>query len=52
VGSPAPKMVVSLPVADLARAKAFFARLGFEFNPRFTDEQAACIVVLKHWQVI
>ena len=38
-------MFVNLPVRDLARAKAFFGSLGFSFNPRFTDEKAACMIV-------
>ncbi len=38
-------MFVNLPVRDLDRAKAFFGKLGFPFNPRFTDEKAACMVV-------
>ncbi len=38
-------MFVNLPVRDLPRAKAFFGKLGFTFNPRFTDEKAACMVV-------
>src|SRR5687768_11477780 len=41
----ASKIFVNLPVRDLARSQAFFARLGFEFNPQFTDETAACMVV-------
>ncbi len=36
---------LNLPVRDLERSKAFFGRLGFSFNPRFTDEKAACMVV-------
>lgn len=36
---------VNLPVKDLAASKEFFAKLGFEFDPKFTDEQAACMVV-------
>lgn len=36
---------VNLPVKDLERAKAFFARLGYTFNPQFTNELAACMVV-------
>jgi uncharacterized protein len=39
------KMFVNLPVRDLDRSKAFFSTLGFTFNPRFTDERAACMVV-------
>jgi uncharacterized protein len=36
---------VNLPVRDLPRSKAFFARLGFTFNATFTDDNAACMVV-------
>lgn len=38
-------MFVNLPVRDLGRAKSFFGTLGFSFNPRFTDDKAACMVV-------
>ncbi|HEU4383944.1 MAG TPA: VOC family protein [Anaeromyxobacteraceae bacterium] len=38
-------MFVNLPVRDLERAKSFFGKLGFSFNPRFTDDKAACMVV-------
>jgi predicted lactoylglutathione lyase len=36
---------VNLPVADLEASKAFFGKLGFEFNGAFTDHTAACMVV-------
>ena len=36
---------VNLPVRDLARSVDFFERLGFSFNERFTDGQAACMVL-------
>jgi predicted lactoylglutathione lyase len=39
------KIFVNLPVRDLERSKDFFAELGFSFNPQFTDEKAACMVV-------
>jgi len=43
---PAPRLLfLNLPVKDLARSKAFFAALGFAFEPRYTDEKAACLVV-------
>ena len=42
---PGRMLFVSIPVADLERSKAFFARLGFSYNPRFTDETAACMLV-------
>ena len=35
---------VNLPVADLARAKAFYEAIGAVNNPQFTDETAACMV--------
>ena len=39
------KMIfVNLPVVDLPAAMAFYAALGFENNPQFTDETAACMV--------
>lgn len=38
-------LFVNMPVADVERTKAFFARLGFGFNPMFTDETAACMMV-------
>lgn len=44
-GNPSRKMFVNLPVRDLKRSMAFFSTLGFTFNPRFTDERAACMVV-------
>ncbi|MFD0357770.1 VOC family protein [Streptomyces sp. NPDC127110] len=36
---------VNLPVKDLDAAKAFWEKLGYSFNPQFTDETAACMVV-------
>src|SRR4051795_4614009 len=38
-------MFVNLPVTDLERAKAFYTAIGFTINPRFTDHNAACVVV-------
>lgn len=35
---------VNLPVADLTVAMNFYSALGFENNPQFTDEMAACMV--------
>jgi predicted lactoylglutathione lyase len=39
------KIFVNLPVKDLNRSIDFFNRLGFTFNPQFTDETATCMVV-------
>ncbi|MFY0666294.1 MAG: lactoylglutathione lyase [Natronospirillum sp.] len=35
---------VNLPVADLSASMSFYQSLGFENNPQFTDETAACMV--------
>ena len=39
------KMFVNLPVRDLKKSMAFFSALGFTFNPKFTDENAACMII-------
>ena len=39
------KMFVNLPVRDLKRSVEFFTKLGFTFNPKFTDENATCMIV-------
>ena len=38
-------LFVNMPVADLERSKAFFAKLGFSYHPNFTGETAACMMV-------
>ena len=41
-----PQMIfVNLPVRDLPASMAFYAALGFSFNPEFTDDTAACMVI-------
>lgn len=39
------KLFLNLPVRDLQRSITFFTRLGFTFNPQFTDENATCMIV-------
>lgn len=39
------KIFVNLSVRDLKKSMDFFKALGFEFNPQFTDENAACMVI-------
>jgi predicted lactoylglutathione lyase len=40
------KMIfVNLPVKDLKKSIEFFTRLGFTFNPQFTDDTATCMIV-------
>jgi predicted lactoylglutathione lyase len=36
---------VNLPVKDLKAARGFFTEVGFKFNPEFSDDEAACMVV-------
>lgn len=39
------QMFVNLAVRDLKKSMDFFSTLGFGFNPQFTDEKAACMIV-------
>lgn len=42
------RIFVNLPVRDLAASMAFFKKLGFAFEPRFTDQTAACMVISEN----
>lgn len=39
------QIFVNLPIKDLPRSVAFFGKLGYTFNPQFTDENATCMVL-------
>ncbi|MBO9356068.1 glyoxalase/bleomycin resistance/extradiol dioxygenase family protein [Bordetella petrii] len=39
------QIFVNLAVADLPRSMAFFKQLGLDFDKRFTDQNAACLVL-------
>ncbi|WP_422528203.1 VOC family protein [Serratia fonticola] len=41
----ATQIFVNLPVSNLPASIEFFRQLGFMFNPQFTDDTAACMVV-------
>ena len=41
----ATQIFVNLPVKNLDQSVAFFTRLGYKFNPQFTDENATCMIV-------
>jgi uncharacterized protein len=41
----ATKIFLNLPVKDLNRSVQFFTKLGFTFNPQFTDERATCMII-------
>jgi uncharacterized protein len=36
---------INLPVKDLAKTTAFFTKLGFSFDPMFTDENATRMII-------
>lgn len=43
-----PKQIfVNFPVKNLERSMNFFRKLGFEFNPQFTNQDAACMIIEK-----
>jgi len=39
------KIFVNLPVKNLKSSMDFFSSLNFTFNPQFTDDTAACMVI-------
>ncbi len=39
------QIFVNLPIKDMARSQAFFRSLGYEFNPQFTNEYGASLVL-------
>lgn len=39
------QIFVNLSVKDLPKSKAFFSALGYSFNPQFTNDDAACMVI-------
>ena len=42
------QIFVNLPIADMARSRAFFEALGLGFNPQFTNEQGACLEIAEN----
>ena|SRR3989344_347724 len=39
------QIFVNLPVKDLNKTIDFFTKVGFKFNPKFTDENATCMII-------
>jgi hypothetical protein len=39
------QIYVNLPIKDLQRTMDFFSALDFSFEPKFTDEKAACLII-------
>lgn len=46
------KLFVNLAVRDLKKSMEFFSKLGFEFNPKFTDDKAACMIISQEAYVM
>jgi uncharacterized protein len=42
------QIFVNLPVKDLNKSVEFFTKLGYKFNPKFTDENATCMIVSEN----
>lgn len=45
-------LFLNLPVSDLDASVRFFSALGFEFDPKFTDESATCMIVSEQAYVM
>lgn len=39
------QIFINLPVKDLDKSIEFFTKLGFDFNPKFTDKNATCMII-------
>ncbi|MGE8642259.1 MAG: VOC family protein [Achromobacter sp.] len=39
------QIFVNLAIGDMQKSQAFFKSLGFTFNPQFTNDQGACMVI-------
>jgi hypothetical protein len=39
------QIFVNLPVKELKRSVDFFTKVGYTFNPQFTDENATCMIL-------
>jgi len=39
------KIFINLPVKDLNKSIDFFTKLGYTFDPQFTDENATCMII-------
>ncbi len=41
----AKQIFVNLPVKDLKKSIEFFTKVGYTFNPLFTDDNATCMII-------
>jgi len=48
----ATQIFVNLPVKNLDNSVKFFTKLGYSFNPQFTDENATCMIISENIYVM
>ena len=39
------QLYVNLPVSNIPKTKAFFSALGFTFEPKFSNDDAICMII-------
>jgi predicted lactoylglutathione lyase len=42
------QVFINLPVKDLNKSVEFFTKLGYTFNPQFTNENATCMIISEN----
>jgi uncharacterized protein len=42
------QIYINLPIKDMARSRAFFQALGYEFDPQFSNERGAALKLGEH----
>ncbi len=42
------QIFVNLPIRDMQKSQAFFRALGLEFNPQFSNDKGACLVIAEN----
>lgn len=46
------QIYVNLPIKDMQRARAFYESLGYAFNPQWSNDQGACMVLSEDIHVM
>jgi uncharacterized protein len=46
------QIFVNLAVRELAPSMEFFRKLGFQFDPKYTDDKAACMIISEQAYVM
>lgn len=46
------KLFLNLPIKNLKRSVEFFTKLGFSFNPQFSDDKSTCMVLSEEGYVM